>query len=93
GFDNREQLSPLLFYGRHALVEATSTRDLAAPLRGRACVVMPADARGQAAASLRERAAGEQRIGDLRLVLVSGAEGGCPEVERDAALTAPSRLQ
>jgi len=31
--------------------------------------------------------------GDLRLVLVSGAEGGCPEVERDAALTAPSRLQ
>ena len=93
GFDNREQLSPLLFYGRHALVEATSVRDLAAPLRGRACVVMPADARGNAAASLRERAAGERRIGDLRLVLVAGAEGGCPESERDAALTGSSRLQ
>jgi hypothetical protein len=80
GFENREQLSPFMFYARRPLVELARPRELEAALRGRACALVPAGEYARFRDTLRDLPHRDERIGALRLVVVSGA-AGCPAVE------------
>jgi len=80
GFDNREELSPYLFYGRRPIVETRTKGELEGRLTGaRACVLMPARAYSTLPASLRSLAVDDRSVGELHLALVSGTAGGCPD--------------
>jgi 4-amino-4-deoxy-L-arabinose transferase-like glycosyltransferase len=75
GFANRERLSALMFYAGAPVREVERAEDVDRLLAsGRACVLAPADAHAALAGAARSRV----RVGGLRLVLVSGAGGGCP---------------
>ena len=83
GFQNREQLSPFLFYGRHRVVEAQTPDDLEAHLIGaRACALMPAAAYLATGDRLRAHAVTRRSVGQRSFVLLSGSAGGCPAEER-----------
>jgi 4-amino-4-deoxy-L-arabinose transferase-like glycosyltransferase len=78
GFANRERLSALMFYAAAPVREVERAEDVDAILAsGRACALVP-DGLHTALAGA-SRASTPARVGGLRLVLVSGADGGCPD--------------
>ena len=75
GFENHEKLSPLLFYTGRRLVELDDADALVAFLdTGPACALV--EPRAYEVLDIRGTPA---RAGRLRIVLVSGRSGGCPE--------------
>jgi len=79
GFDNREAVSPFMFYARRTFPEASSNDDLERRLAsGPACALLPAEAYERVAHRVPTLPAVRRTLGARGLVLLSGSAGGCP---------------
>jgi 4-amino-4-deoxy-L-arabinose transferase-like glycosyltransferase len=79
GFDNREAVSPFMFYARRTFPEASSKDDLERQLAsGPACALLPAEAYERVAHRVPTLPAVRRTLGARGLVLLSGSAGGCP---------------
>jgi len=79
GFDNREAVSPFMFYARRTFPEISHGDDLEQRLvGGPACALLPAEAYARVAHRLPTLPAVRRTVGTRDLVLLSGSAGGCP---------------
>ena len=79
GFDNREAVSPFMFYARRTLPHASNAHDVERRLvGGRACALVTAEAYDRLAHRVPTLPAVRRAVGPRGLVLVSGSAGGCP---------------
>ena len=78
GFDNREQLSPFMFYARRQFPEISDPALLAAQLQGRpACALMREQEYAAVAAVLPGSPVPQGTLNALRFVVVESARGVC----------------
>jgi 4-amino-4-deoxy-L-arabinose transferase-like glycosyltransferase len=79
GFDNREAVSPFMFYARRTFPEVASKDELERRLvGGPACALLPAEAYERVARRVPTLPAVRRTLGARGLVLLPGSAGGCP---------------